>query len=668
LILPCLVNAKDIKVPGDYEKIQDAIDHASDGDVILVGYGHYYEYLNIEKSITIRGIGNTYIHCPDKGKSPFRNPNAVVNIADNMVTLELVKIYGFVEMGDLNPNMHYGIDALNAMVTVDKSSIYGIQKGSIKAKGGSLDVIHLSFDSRTINDERVAHGFVLDDVGAVTCKKLFCEKGNVKTLFSVNQTYTGARESTIFVKQSKLGDVVIDEGREGSYKLYLDQESQKFYDDTQKDISSTKYTTSISPVLHYRFDGNLKDVSTAKNDGVAMGSPKYVTDIWGQPNMALHFQKEGQVDALKLKDFNKYEFSYSFWYSNVSGAGEIGGILRAYFPGKEGSTISITQRKSKQDGMIMLCFYALERDGSSDKHDAYKTFWGCVELDKEWHHIAFTGKAGSSFKIYVDGQLEVEKASTEKELLRIPTQLQIGSTDKHGAENTLGCYDDLRVFNRELSENEVKDLASMNTETDEVVEDEGLIDLVPMPDMEDPAETGTASLAGVPVADEEESMSPSGISFDPEQVKFKNEVNGNKHEFTLPGHLQYQSHVDAGDHLLIAYYDTKNKLNYLGIWSNKLEYTAEFKFAAIEVKSYDLYHGRDKQKYVLVHYYDTEHGTDFVGIFSAQNMQFLGQYEVSKKKNITLVTTKDNPAVSFGSGKKAKTVEFSVKGKFIAEY
>jgi pectin methylesterase-like acyl-CoA thioesterase len=44
-----------IVVPDDYSTIQEAIDAASEGDVIFVKKGMYNETLKIEKALTLRG-------------------------------------------------------------------------------------------------------------------------------------------------------------------------------------------------------------------------------------------------------------------------------------------------------------------------------------------------------------------------------------------------------------------------------------------------------------------------------------------------------------------------------------------------------------------------------------------------------------------------------------
>lgn len=60
-------------VPGSETPIQDAIDAASDGDVIFVGPGIYNENVIVDKSVSIKGAGSskTSVESPD-GNTVFR--------------------------------------------------------------------------------------------------------------------------------------------------------------------------------------------------------------------------------------------------------------------------------------------------------------------------------------------------------------------------------------------------------------------------------------------------------------------------------------------------------------------------------------------------------------------------------------------------------------------
>jgi len=48
--------------PGNYSKIQDAIDNSSDNDTIIVFYGIYYERIKIDKKIYLKGISSESQH------------------------------------------------------------------------------------------------------------------------------------------------------------------------------------------------------------------------------------------------------------------------------------------------------------------------------------------------------------------------------------------------------------------------------------------------------------------------------------------------------------------------------------------------------------------------------------------------------------------------------
>lgn len=73
LFPPALVDAATIHVPHDHASIQSAIDHAHDGDMVLVSPGRYRESLRLKPRITVRSIGDDA-----KGRIGLRRAEAAV--------------------------------------------------------------------------------------------------------------------------------------------------------------------------------------------------------------------------------------------------------------------------------------------------------------------------------------------------------------------------------------------------------------------------------------------------------------------------------------------------------------------------------------------------------------------------------------------------------------
>ena len=74
--------------PGNYTRIQDAIDNASNGDTVFVYDGIYDEYLEINRAIHLRG--------ESKNNTILQNmpPHQVVNITADQTFVEALTIQG----------------------------------------------------------------------------------------------------------------------------------------------------------------------------------------------------------------------------------------------------------------------------------------------------------------------------------------------------------------------------------------------------------------------------------------------------------------------------------------------------------------------------------------------------------------------------------------------
>jgi nitrous oxidase accessory protein len=69
--------------PGNYTKIQDAIDNASDGDTVFVYAGVYYEWINIEKALTLQGQDKVTTHL-----DATYNYDRLIEINTSFVTID----------------------------------------------------------------------------------------------------------------------------------------------------------------------------------------------------------------------------------------------------------------------------------------------------------------------------------------------------------------------------------------------------------------------------------------------------------------------------------------------------------------------------------------------------------------------------------------------------
>jgi len=114
--------------PGNYTKIQDAIDNSSDGDTVFVYKGEYHENLRIEKSINLIGENkNLTIVEADEYYSSLIN-----------IYADEVKVSGFTIQGSFFLGVYTNENSCIISDNIIKNNGRGIDIGSAKSKNNTV--------------------------------------------------------------------------------------------------------------------------------------------------------------------------------------------------------------------------------------------------------------------------------------------------------------------------------------------------------------------------------------------------------------------------------------------------------------------------------------------------------------------------------------------------
>jgi hypothetical protein len=133
------------------------------------------------------------------------------------------------------------------------------------------------------------------------------------------------------------------------------------------------------------------------------------------------------------------------------------------------------------NGAVILQVFDLD-DGCDDELQV-----GNV-VDAEWHHVAGTYDS-EEIVIYIDGK-EARSGPCEGEIADVDAPLYIGTRGGSGRP-TQGAYDEIRIYNRALDEDEI-----------ETIMNEGPVELLAVDPRDRVAETWGALKSGIPIAHE----------------------------------------------------------------------------------------------------------------------------------------------------------------------
>jgi parallel beta-helix repeat protein len=139
--------AKEINVPGDFSKIQEALNAAEPGDVILIAGGDYPENLLITKSVTLQGAGRDFVSIVGDGTVP----TVVISKAQNVVISGVTITNGRtgIEMADssltlsdavLKRNIRRGLSAERSVVEIKDSEVLETQPDAEGFQGSGIRI------------------------------------------------------------------------------------------------------------------------------------------------------------------------------------------------------------------------------------------------------------------------------------------------------------------------------------------------------------------------------------------------------------------------------------------------------------------------------------------------------------------------------------------------
>jgi hypothetical protein len=209
-------------------------------------------------------------------------------------------------------------------------------------------------------------------------------------------------------------------------------------------------------VAWYPFNGNAADESDHGFNGTVNGAAAALTtDRFGKPDKAYYFNGMGGISSMVNTTLSLTEFTVAAWFKSDATSNTIPRIVTVTRPGECNCYYGLLQANGEWNGFIDRSrrLVGILNDPSSTY--GYTLNYSLAAPDStSWHHGAIT-YSGGTLKIYVDGALDRTISETPA-LTQFPysADLEIGFCA--GGSNYIGKLDDIRIYNRVLSEAEIK--------------------------------------------------------------------------------------------------------------------------------------------------------------------------------------------------------------------
>jgi hypothetical protein len=220
---------------------------------------------------------------------------------------------------------------------------------------------------------------------------------------------------------------------------------------TETGILKTNKINEVGPVNGlvgwWKLDGNAKDYSGNNNHGTVTGA----TVAAGKVGQCYSFDgTDDYIDTSNQMLGNNSPFTYSVWIK--FSASQIGRTIMGRHSNAVGGAGMGIDDSSANKIKFHLNSYSAQRVNST-----------MTLNDNNWHYISGTWD-GVNLKLYVDGNLDA--SSTPSTTLTFPSiNTQIGRWGGGSSQYFNGLIDDVRIYNRALSPEEIARLYALGVGT-----------------------------------------------------------------------------------------------------------------------------------------------------------------------------------------------------------
>ncbi|SLM28771.1 exported hypothetical protein [Desulfamplus magnetovallimortis] len=221
-------------------------------------------------------------------------------------------------------------------------------------------------------------------------------------------------------------------------------------------------------VAYYPFNGNANDESGNGNHGVVNGA-NLTEDRFGNAKSAYSFDTNNyiKIDNSSIFQFGDNALTLCAWFKAPEGSSYRCILGKQASSGGYGGFVLRVNEDGKFQFFASYC--GSSRCGSLPEHSAFSP----IRIDDElFHHAVGVRLATGELKLYIDGEY------VGSSLLEIPNldinntnPLFIGTQNIHHDYSYKGIVDEVRIYNRALSESEIQELYREGELTDDRYEE-----------------------------------------------------------------------------------------------------------------------------------------------------------------------------------------------------